>query len=157
MGFAVIDWSEKKMFLFYNVGDVREGGIMKLRNVFIVCIVLFGFFACSTPVKVKTYPISEKFSPTNPRNVKVLRQEPKRRHIQLGEIIIDHNPSMSRRDVQRIMKENAAGMGAQAVVVVVDKIFRRDVVRGRFWRRTRVVRDKVIVGIAIRFQRRRNR
>ena len=78
---------------------------MRVRDMFVVFVIMLAFLFCSTPVRVKRYPVSAKFAPTNPLNVSIMRNMPRRKHIQLGEVIIDPSPSTPRMKVQRIMKE----------------------------------------------------
>jgi len=59
---------------------------------------------------------------------------------------------MSRRYVERRLREEAARMGADALVIVVDRFFREPVWdrgygRGRY-------SERQIIGIAIRYRRR---
>jgi len=117
-----------------------------------VMILLLSLVFCGPPVRIKRYPVSASFAPTAAESVTILRHQPRRPHIQLGEVIVDPSPSTPREEVQWILRREAARLGAHAVVVVVDNVYRRQVVGRRWWRRVRVVRDRVIVGIAIRYR-----
>jgi hypothetical protein len=59
---------------------------------------------------------------------------------------------MDRFYVEGVLREKAARMGADALVVVADRFFRGAVVYN-YWHGPRAVFERHIVGIAIRFRR----
>jgi len=124
---------------------------MKLKLFLIIFVALILCF-CASPVRVKVYSGAPSFSPTNPATVSIIRQTPRRPHVQLGEIRV-RPKGMSRNQVNNILRNRASELGAHAVVIVVDNVFRRSVVRGRFWRHVRVYKERIIVGVAIRFRK----
>lgn len=111
-----------------------------------------GTAACYRPHGYRFYPGTPRFSPTHPADVDLLRREPRREHIRLGEVWIRPDFGMDRYDVEGILRENAARMGADALVIVADRFFREGVVFN-YWRGPRPVYERHIVGIAIRFRR----
>lgn len=108
--------------------------------------------SCYRPYGYKFYPGVPHFSPTNPAHVDLLRREPRRNHIRLGEVWIRPDPRMERYHVEGILREKAAAMGADALVIVADRFFREGVVFN-YWRGPMSVYESQIVGIAIRFRR----
>jgi hypothetical protein len=112
--------------------------------------------SCATiDATVTQYAGAPRFPPTNPAAVEILRVEPVRPHERLGEIEVDasaeHAPPIAK--VEDKMRAEAASIGADAVVVVVDRLqpvgafvsgpwFGRDVVKGR-----------KVVGVAIKYRR----
>ena len=63
-------------------------------------------------------------APTLAANVQVLRSEPLRPHIRLGEVLIDASvdPAPPITDVEQKLREEAAKIGGDAAVVVYDRI-----------------------------------
>ena len=59
---------------------------------------------------------------------------------------------MDRYYVEGLLREKAAAMGADALVIVRDRYYREGVVFS-YWRGPRAVYDRHIVGIAIRYRR----
>ncbi|MGJ7549955.1 hypothetical protein [Pseudomonas alloputida] len=64
------------------------------------------------------------FAPSNAANVEVLRREPIRRHVRLGEVLIDASvePPPAITEVEQKLREEAASIGGDAAVVVYDHI-----------------------------------
>jgi hypothetical protein len=96
-----------------------------------------------------------QFPPTDPMQVEVLRTEPTRPHIRLGEIKAE--PSSESVEVTKIemaLKKGAAKMGANAAVVVYDKtqVVGAQVVGGWLNRSIDPVVGRVVIAVAIRYQ-----
>ncbi len=108
--------------------------------------------SCYHPFGYRFYPGTPRFAPTNPANVELLRRDPKREHIRLGEVWIKPDPGMSRPYVEGMLREQAAAMGADAVVIVVDRVFREGTVFN-YWTGPVGYYQLHIVGVAIRFRR----
>jgi hypothetical protein len=81
-----------------------------------------------------------------------LRKDPRRDHIRLGEVWIRPTARMDRFHVEGVLREKAARMGADALVIVADKYFQEGVVFS-YWHGPRPVYERQIVGIAIRYKR----
>jgi hypothetical protein len=113
---------------------------------------LFGFVSCYRPYGYRFYPDAPRFAPTHPASVDLLRREPRREHIRLGEVWIRPDPRMDRFTVEGILREKAARMGADALVIVADRYFRDGVVYN-YWYGPRRIYRRQIVGIAIRYRR----
>jgi len=127
---------------------------MKARHLclFLLAVLLLGAVSCYRPYGYRFYPDTPRFAPTHPAGVDLLRREPRREHLRLGEVWIRPDPRMDRFYVEGVLREKAARMGADALVIVADKFFRDGVVFN-YWRGPRAVYDRHIVGIAIRYMR----
>lgn len=127
---------------------------MKARwsSLMIVAALLAGAISCYRPYGYRLYPGAPRFAPTDPAQVRLLRNEPRRDHVQLGEVRFRPGPRMSRRYVEGLLRERAAIMGADALVIVVDRYYGDRVVYS-YWRGPGVVYERYIVGVAIRYRR----
>ena len=111
---------------------------------------------CNTVSTTSTqYLGGPTFPPTNPATVQILRTMPTRPHIQLGEMRAE--PASTSTDVVTIedaFGKKAAKMGADAAVVVLDRIqTTRAVVVGAFLNRSvETIEGRVIVAVAIKYQ-----
>lgn len=118
----------------------------------IVALLLAGAAACYRHSGYHFYPNAPIFAPTDPARVDLLRREPRREHVRLGEVWIRPTWHMDRFYVEGMLREKAARMGADALVIVADRYFREGYVRS-YWRGYRAVNARQIVGIAIRYNR----
>lgn len=96
-----------------------------------------------------------KFAPSDPAQVQILRTEPTRPHVRLGEVRAE--PSTESMDVSKIedaLRKESAKLGADAAVVVYDKtqVVGAQVVGGWLNRSVEAVEGRVIVAIAIKYQ-----
>lgn len=85
------------------------------------------------------YPDAPRLAATDPARVALLRGEPSRDHIKLGEVWIRPSQEMDRFTVEGVLREKTAGMGADALVIVMDA--------------KRAGFDGRIVGVAISYKR----
>ena len=108
--------------------------------------------SCYHPYGYNFYPGAPRLAATNPANVELFRREPRRDSVRLGEVWISPDPYMSRAYVEGILREKAALMGADAVVIVVDKVYHEGTVYS-YWRGPVRTYERHIVGVAIRFRR----
>ena len=127
---------------------------MKTKGLSILCLtaLALGAMACYRPYGYHLYPGTARFAPTYPGDVRLLRGDPRREHVRLGEVWVRPSPMDDRRYVEGVLREKAAAMGADALVIVVDRYFRDRVYSG-YWSPRRRVYDRQIVGIAIRYRR----
>jgi len=96
-----------------------------------------------------------RFAPSNPANVQILRTQPTRPHVRLGEVRAQ--PSSSSVDVSKIeeaLRKEAAKLGADAAVVVYDATqVTGAVVMGPWWGRSvQPIQGRVVIAVAIRYQ-----
>ncbi|MBC2690883.1 MULTISPECIES: hypothetical protein [Pseudomonas] len=94
--------------------------------------------------------------PTLAANVQVLRVEPMRPHVRLGEILVDASvdPAPPITDVEQKLKDEAAKIGGDAVVVVYDRIQPvAAYVSGPLWSRDiETIQGRKLKGIVIQYQ-----
>ncbi len=124
----------------------------KLLSVLFLAAFALGSISCYRPYGHRYYPDTPRFAPTEPRGVELLRREPRRDNIRLGEVWIRPDYGMDRFFVEGVLREKAAAMGADALVIVRDRYFREGVVFN-YWYGRRAVYERHIVGIAIRYRR----
>jgi hypothetical protein len=93
--------------------------------------------------------------PSDPAKVEILRTQPTRPHVQLGEIVVDvsTDPSPPVAEVEQRLRQEAAKIGADAAVVVYDRIQPIGVyVTGGYWSRgVSTITGRKLVGIAIKY------
>ena len=123
----------------------------KRTSVLILGVMIIGAAACYRPYGSRYYPHTPRFEPTHPARVELLRREPRRDHIRLGEVWIRPSRYADRYYVESVLREKAAVMGADALVIVADRFFNEGV-HYSYWRRPVRVYDRQIVGIAIRYR-----
>jgi len=121
-------------------------------SLFLLTVLLLMNISCTRRYGYRFYPDTPRFAPTHPAEVDLLRREPRRDHIQLGEVWIRPSWRMDRFYVEGVLREKAAAMGADALVIVEDRFFRERVVYN-YWRGRRAAYERHIVGIAIRYRR----
>ncbi|WP_369986943.1 hypothetical protein [Pseudomonas xanthosomatis] len=96
-------------------------------------------------------------APTAPGNVEILRSEPTRPHVRLGEILVSAGtePAASVSEIEQKLRSEAAAIGGDAVVVVYDRIQPvAAYVRGPMWDRDiESVEGRKLKGIVIRYTR----
>jgi hypothetical protein len=94
--------------------------------------------------------------PSDPARVAILRTEPGKAHEQLGEIVVDAStdPAPPITDVEAKLRSEAAKMGADAVVIVLDRIQPTGlyVTGGWYNRSLDTVTGRKIVGVAIKYK-----
>ena len=95
-----------------------------------------------------------QFAPSAPASVEILRREPKRPHVQIGEVFLSPSDGAEVADIEKALREETAKLGANAAVVVQDKTKRiGTVVSGGWWVRYHApVYGRKIVAVAIRYQ-----
>ena len=95
-------------------------------------------------------------APTSASSVQVLRTEPLRPHTRLGEIVIDASiePAPPITDVEQKLREQAASIGGDAVVVVYDRIQPVSAyVSGPLWSRDmQTIDGRKLKGIVIKYK-----
>ncbi len=124
-----------------------------MRNKVIVLALLAAVLISCSPVHIRMFPGAGRFPATSPQSVDLLRREPPRPHIAFAEIVYKPSPSASRHEVDWVLRERAARIGADAVIIEVDNIYRESVWLSSY-RRGRVIPqyERSIVGVAIRYR-----
>jgi hypothetical protein len=118
----------------------------------ILLAALAGISSCRSYAGYEFYPGTPHFHRSHPGLVMLIERRPRRSHIELGEVWIRPEPWMSRYYVENKLRKKAAKMGADAVVITMDK-YARDRMSYRYYRRgTMIYPERLIVGVAIRFR-----
>ncbi len=116
---------------------------------------LLALTACNTVQTTTKQDIgAPKYAPANPAQVQILRTEPTRAHVRLGEVQAE--PSSDSVDVSAIetaLQQAAAKLGADAAVVVCDKTqVTGAYVTGPWWGRSiQEVQGRVVIAVAIKY------
>jgi hypothetical protein len=128
-----------------------------MKKTAVLFVLVFLLAACAPPLRIYYFPGARHYPPMSPASVDLLRNEPSRPHEALAEIRMDPPARMSRFEVERRLREKAAAIGADALIIEVDTVYHERVwvgpyraYRGRRVHRT-VVRDHIIVAVAIRY------
>ena len=72
--------------------------------------------------RVQPYLGGPTFPPTDPAKVAILRSEPSRPHERLGEVFAEPSGDPTAAQYEQALREGGAKMGADAVVVVYDRM-----------------------------------
>ncbi len=91
-----------------------------LLSVFLVAGPLLGGCTTPNPVQILSTPGVPAYAPTDPSTVMVLRVEPQRPHITLGQIVVEPQKALSVPDIEQKLQQAGASMGANAVVILSD-------------------------------------
>lgn len=119
---------------------------------YLLSLLILGTIACAPYPHAILYPRIPHFPPTDPRSIQLLRHEPHASHIKLGEVRFTPTPDMSPYYVERVLREKAAQIGADGLVIVVDRFFRQAVVHGYYFPHVDTYAERVIIGVAIKYQ-----
>ncbi len=133
--------------------DRREGMMKRKRNaaktfrLAVLGVMLF-LAGCTTgvPVKVMPYVGVTLYPPTDPTSVMVLQTDPLRPHQTLGHVIVEPEDTLSVEETERILRDTAAAMGANAVVIIANMGMKEGVNRWQTWG------GQVISAVAIRYK-----
>ena len=103
--------------------------------------------------RLQPYLGGPTFPPTDPARVEILRAEPARNHIRLGEVFAEPSGEPTVAQYEAALREGAAKMGAEAVVVVYDRLqVIGTMVSGPWWAPSASpIVGRVVVGLAIRY------
>ncbi len=113
--------------------------------------------ACTTISVSSTHYLGvPEYPATDPAAVEILRRPPHRPHERLGEVVLEPSGSPAVFDMEQAIRVEAAKMGADAAVLVLDRTKRiGTVVEGPWWSRTaHPVYGRRIVAVAIRYEER---
>jgi hypothetical protein len=122
----------------------------------LTAVVLASVVACaSIDAQTTEYVGAPHAAATNPANVQVLRSEPTREHVRVGEVILEAStePAPPVTELEQKLKDEAAKIGGDAVVVVYDQIQPvAAVVNGPLWNRDiETIEGRRLKGIVIHY------
>lgn len=143
--------------------DVRAGqeGVRNLASRVCSCstaalLVILLASCASISSRTTQYVGAPHSTPSDPASVEILRTQPTRPHDRLGEIMVDAStdPAPAVTKVEQRLRKEAAKIGADAVVVVYDRVQPVGVfVSGTYWSRTAsTITGRKLVGIAIKYK-----
>jgi hypothetical protein len=95
------------------------------------------------------------FAPTDPATVEILRTEPTRPHVRLGEVRAEpSSDDVGAAKIEEALRKGAAKMGANAAVVVYDhtQVTGAYVTGPWYGRSVETIQGRIIVAVAIRYQ-----
>lgn len=125
-------------------------------TLFTALVGLFALTGCNTVSTSQTQDIGgPKFPPSDPAQVQILRTQPTRAHVRLGEVRAEpSSDSVPVADIEAALRKAAAKMGADAAVVVYDHTQTTGAyVTGPWWgRQVQTVQGRVIIAVAIKYQ-----
>ena len=129
-----------------------------MKRTAILFVLVFILAACASPLRVNYFPGARPYPATRPASVDLLRWEPLRPHVAFASIRYNPPARLSRSQVEWELRERGAAIGADALVIEVDTIYREKVWVGPYRHdrdrrgRRRVVRDRIIEAVAIRYR-----
>lgn len=95
------------------------------------------------------------FAPTDPATIEILRTEPNRPHVRLGEVRAEpSNEDVSAAKIEEALRKGAAKLGANAAVVVYDhtQVTGAYVTGPWYGRSIETIQGRIVVAVAIRYQ-----
>ncbi len=102
-------------------------------------------------VSVKNY-LGIPYVPTDPASIEILRSEPIRPNVRLGEVVVEPQGDPPVSKMEKKIREAAAQMGANAAVIVADATMRMGSIKvGPQWKREVAPYSKETVAVAIRY------
>jgi hypothetical protein len=94
------------------------------------------------------------YAPSDPAQIQILREPPKRPNVRLGEVTAEPaSDSVSVQKIETSLRNAAAKMGADAIVIVSDRTqVTGAVISGPWYGRTiQQTTARVVVGVAIKY------
>lgn len=133
---------------------MKRSWTITVTPVLTALVVLSLLFGCTyVSVETRKYLAVPSYPPTNPTAVQILRSEPTTQHERIGEISLEPqgNPTISEMEAK--LREAAANMGADAVVLVADTTrLMGSYASGPWWgRQVSPIYGRVIVAVAIKY------
>ena len=122
----------------------------KLLVILLLLVPLLGF--TTDGVKIKMNKKAGSFELTEVETIKILEDKPKEDFLKLAEINFEPKTKMKPEEFDKVMKEEAAKLGAQALYYKIKTIMIRKKRQGPNIR-GRIFKVKVKTGIAIRFEK----
>lgn len=123
--------------------------IPSLGLAFALCLAGCSFVS----TRIQPYLGGPTFPPTDPAGVEILRSEPTRPLHRLGEVFVEPSGEPTVAQYEQALRQAGAKMGANAVVVVYDRMqVVGTAVSGPWWAPSASpIVGRVVVGLAIRY------
>jgi|SRR6516165_8846319 hypothetical protein len=129
-----------------------SGWRQRLVFTLFMLLVLTGCNTVST--STKQYLGGPIYAPSDPATIQILREQPTRPHVRLGEVQAQpSSDSVGAMEIEAAIRKAAAKLGADAVVIVYDRTqVTGAYVTGPWWGRSvNTVTGRVIIGVAIKY------
>lgn len=100
---------------------------MNNTNIIIVstCVLILSLAGCRYPVEATSvsYISMPAYALTDPSKIQILQQFPQQPHQNIGEILIEpDSETRTTAEIEQKLREQASNLGADAVVIVEDRI-----------------------------------
>jgi hypothetical protein len=129
--------------------------LRRMLSAFAALTALWLVTGCNTvSIHSHQYLGVQSYPPSDPAQIQIVRKEPTRPSLQLGEVRAEpSSEKVSVLEIETALRNAAAKMGADAVVIVLDRTeVTGAVVTGPWYGRTiQQVTGRVIVGVAIKY------
>jgi len=129
--------------------------ILRYLSSFFTVAALFFVAGCSTvSISSSQYIGGPQFAPSNAADIQILREPPTRPHARLGEVRAESSSeSVGVPKIEQALRNAAARMGADAIVIVCDPTqVTGAVITGPWYGRTiPQTTGRVIIGVAIKY------
>jgi hypothetical protein len=122
----------------------------------VAAALLLSATGCQTVSVTSTQEIGgPTFPPTDPATIEILRTEPTRPHVRLGEVRAEpSDDEVSAAKIEEALRQEAAKLGANAAVVVYDhtQVIGAYVTGPWYGRSVETIQGRIVVAVAIRYQ-----
>jgi hypothetical protein len=126
-----------------------------MKKILLAALLAAGCLSCSSVSSSSERLIgAPAFPPTRPESVVILRREPRKPHERLGHVFIEPSGTPDVSEIEQAIRVEAAKLGADAAVIVLDRTRRIGTVyQGPWWdRRSYPITGRKIVAVAIRYK-----
>ncbi len=132
-----------------------KNGLPKLFVILAFATGMLLLTGCQTvSTSTKQYLGGPIYAPSDPATIQILREQPTRPHVRLGEVQAQpSSDSVGAMEIEAAIRKAAAKLGADAVVIVYDRTqITGAYVTGPWWGRSvNTVTGRVIIGVAIKY------
>ena len=125
----------------------------RVIGIAMLCAVLMLVGCSSVAVRTVRFTEVQAYPSAPPDIIQVLRAEPMRLHVRLGEVYVEPEGDASADKIEAGLQEGAAPLGADAVVIVADRTLKMGAIVETSWVKRDLLPtpDRVVVGVAIRY------
>ncbi len=92
----------------------------KFRLAVLFSMLILAGCTSAVPVKIMPYVGVTAYPPTDPASIMVLQSDPLRPHQTLGHVIVRPEDPLSFEEMDQVLRDAAASMGADAVVIIAN-------------------------------------
>ena len=140
----------------HRKGDLLAGWLTQSLLTILVLSCFVGVLAACATVDGKSMPYigGPRPPPTDPAHVAIVREPPTQANDQLGEVIVDAStqPAPPIEQIEDKLRTEAAKLGADAVVIVLDRIQPVGFYVYGPWGGVDPVFGRRVVGVAIKYR-----